>query len=121
MKISDELIACYIDGTATAEERNIVRKYLCEHPEEYERIVCLMSNDTTDYLGEQRDISGDSAFMHDDIFSNLSFSAAAFAPHLGEFCNMADEDEEEKKNPFSNRKGLHDRLNKMCDELDDIL
>ena len=28
MKISDELIACYVEGTVTAEERNFVRKYL---------------------------------------------------------------------------------------------
>ena len=57
MKISDELIACYVEGTVTAEERNFVRKYLCEHPEEYERVLCLMDNDTVDYLGEQLEIS----------------------------------------------------------------
>ena len=56
MKISDELIACYVEGTVTAEERNFVRKYLCEHPEEYERVLCLMDNDTVDYLGEQLDL-----------------------------------------------------------------
>lgn len=50
MKISDELIACYVEGTVTAEERNFIRKYLCEHPEEYERVLCLMDNDTIDYL-----------------------------------------------------------------------
>ena len=53
MKISDELIACYVEGTVTAEERNFVRRYLCEHPETYEHILCLMDNDTVDYLGEQ--------------------------------------------------------------------
>ena len=42
MKISDELIACYVEGTVTAEERNFVRRYLCEHPETYEHILCLM-------------------------------------------------------------------------------
>ena len=29
MKISDELLACYVEGTVTSEERNFVREYLC--------------------------------------------------------------------------------------------
>lgn len=119
MKISDELIACYIDGTATAEERNIVRNYLCEHPEEYEHIVCLMDNDTTDYLGEQTEITDDCTSMLCDNYSNIAFSAAAFAPCKGAFNDIIKE--EEKKKILSKRKGLHDRLNKLCDELDDIL
>ena len=53
MEISDELIACYVEGIATTEEQKFVRKYLCEHPEEYERILCLMDYDTIDFLGEQ--------------------------------------------------------------------
>ena len=80
MKISDELIACYVEGTVTAEERNFVRRYLCEHPETYEHILCLMDNDTVDYLGEQLEISDNCIPMNESSFSEIAYSAAAFAP-----------------------------------------
>lgn len=79
MKISDELIACYVEGTVTAEERNFVRRYLCEHPETYEHILCLMDNDTVDYLGEQLEISDNCIPMNESSFSEIAYSAAAFA------------------------------------------
>ena len=34
MKLSDELIARYVEGKTTLEERREVRRYLCLHPEE---------------------------------------------------------------------------------------
>lgn len=71
MKISDELIACYVEGTVTAEERNFVRRYLCEHPETYEHILCLMDNDTVDYLGEQLEISDNCIPMNESSSQKL--------------------------------------------------
>lgn len=79
MKISDELIACYVEGNVTAEEQNFVRKYLCEHPEEYEHILCLMDEDTEDYLNEYSEDSYE-IIPFESSFSDIACSAAAFAP-----------------------------------------
>lgn len=112
MKISDELIACYVEGTVTAEERNFVRKYLCEHPEEYERILYLMDNDTVDYLGEQLEISEESIPMNETSFSDIAYSAAAFAPEQNKMFMPKHE------SILSKTSELYDRLSKMSNELD---
>lgn len=115
MKISDELIACYVEGTATVEERNLVRRYLCEHPEEYERVLCLMDNDTVDYLGEQLEISDDCIPMNEISFSAIAYSAAAFAPEQSKLSVPT------KKSMKNRANGLYDRLSRISDELDEIL
>ena len=112
MKISDELIACYIDGTATADKRNIVREYLCEHPEEYEQILYLMDNDKNDYLGEQIDDNCDT--LNESSFSDIAYSAAAFAPEQNNLFTP------KKKSNSSRIDGLYDRISSMFDELDNI-
>lgn len=114
MKISDELIACYVEGTVSAEERNFVRKYLCEHPEEYERILCLMDKDTIDYLGEQLEVSEESIPMNETSFSDIAYSAAAFAPEQNKLFKSKKELQKAKTNE------LHDRLSRMSNELDNI-
>lgn len=115
MKISDELIACYVEGTVTAEELDFVRRYLCEHPEEYERILCLMDNDTADYLGEQLEISNNCISMDKSSFSDIAYSAAAFAPKQ----NMLFKPKNES--PKAKVSGLYDRLSRMSNELDEII
>lgn len=115
MKISDELIACYVEGTIKAEERNFVRKYLCEHPEEYERVLCLMDNDTVDYLGEHLEIFDESIQSNETSFSNIAYSAAAFAPGQNNLFIP------QYKSKSSRTSGLYDRLSRMNKELDDIL
>ncbi len=115
MKISDELIACYVEGTATDEERNLVRSYLCQHPEEYERVLCLMDNDTVDYLGEQLEVSGNCIPMCESSFSDIAYSAAAFAPEQNNLFVP-------KHKPMQSEiSGLYDRLSRMSNELDEML
>lgn len=111
MNISDELIACYIEGNVTAEERSFVRKYLCEHPEEYERVLCLMDNDTVDYLGEQYEISDDRIPMNEISFSDIAYSAAAFAPEQNRIFIL------KNKSKLSTTRGLYDRLKQTYNEL----
>lgn len=115
MKISDELFACYVEGTATAEQRDFVRRYLCEHPEEYERVLCLIDNDTTDYLGEQLRPSLNSTPRNEASFADIAYSAAAFAPEQNNlFCHNV--------NPQTSRSSeLYDRMSRMCNEIDEIL
>ena len=115
MKISDELLACYVEGTVTAEERNFVRKYLCEHPEEYERVLCLMDNDTVDYLGEQLEISENCIPMNEASFSDIAYSAAAFAPEQNNLFIP------KQKSKLSKTNGLYDRLSRMSKDLDELL
>ena len=115
MKISDELIACYVEGTVTAEERNFVRKYLCEHPEEYERVLCLMDNDTVDYLGEQLENSDNCIPMNEESFSDIAYSAAAFAP------NMNKKNIPKRGSNRSRANELLDFLKKINKEINEIL
>ena len=42
MEINLEILACCIDGTATEEERNIVREYLKKNPKCYEEMLNLI-------------------------------------------------------------------------------
>lgn len=81
MKLNDELIARYVDGSATLDERNVVRRYLCEHPEEMEAIVALMDADTDDYLDEweEAEVSGEMSGKELSS-SEIALSVAAFAP-----------------------------------------
>ena len=114
MKISDELIACYVEGSATAEERDFVRKHLCEHPEEYEHILCLMDNDTVDYLGEQLKSLDNCILLNNSSFSNISYSAAAFAPEQNMLLRT------QGKPTATKTAGLYDRLSRMSEEMEDI-
>ena len=115
MKITDELIACYVEGTVTAEGRNFVRNYLYEHPDEYERVLYLMDNDTVDYLGEQLEISENCILMNEASFSDIAYSAAAFAPEQNKLFIPKQKSESFKTD------GLYDRLSRMSNELDGIL
>lgn len=115
MKVDDELIACYVDGNAGVEEQKIVRQYLCEHTEEYEHILCLMDNDTFDYLGEQLEICNNCVPMNEKSYSDIAYSAAAFAPEQNKLFIP-------KHNSKSSKtSGLYDRLINMSDEIDNIL
>lgn len=112
MKISDELIACYVEGTATTKERDFVRKYLCEHPEEYERVLCLMDNDTVDYLGEQLEILDNCIPLNETSFSDIAYSAAAFAPEQNILFRP-------KGKPTATKtEGLYERLSRMSEEIE---
>lgn len=113
MKINDELIACYIEGDMTAEERNFVRKYLREHPEEYEHVLCLMDNDTADYLNEYAEESCE-MIPFESSFSDIAYSAAAFAPQQNKPCNQKD------KPKISKMNGWYDRLIGMSKDLEQI-
>ena len=80
MKLSDELIARYVEGETTLEERREVRQYLCSHPEEMENILFLMDDDVDDYLDEWSTQDSGSQNGIETSFSDISLSAAAFVP-----------------------------------------
>jgi exopolysaccharide biosynthesis predicted pyruvyltransferase EpsI len=67
--INDELLACYVEGTATPEEQILVRDYLTKNPEEYERVLYMMDLDREDYIKEQIENSQDIIYSF-----NISFN-----------------------------------------------
>lgn len=92
MTISDELLAAYVEGKVTKEERNQVRQYLAENPQELESVMMMMDEDyelTIDNKNSQtvptnvprRGISNIAAAVASPLsFPKIRYSAAAFAP-----------------------------------------
>lgn len=109
MKINDELIACYVEGTATAEEQAEVRKYLCEYPEEYMHLLCLMDEDTEDYLNEYAEESCE-IVPFESSFSDIACSAAAFAPQQKKISSK-------NKSKLSRMDEVYDRMDILSEEL----
>lgn len=109
MEITNEIIAKYIDGTATPEEVSCVRDYLVQHPEERENILTLM-DDHEDYLNEWDEETYESS--RNSVFSDIMMSAAAFAPTR---ITQA------KRHCKPNKElGFLGRMTHMLDELDSI-
>ena len=83
MNISNELLAAYAAGNVTNDERNAVRQYLAEHPQELESVMMMMDEDyelVLDYV-EESDFFVDGKHMADS-FHDIALSAAAFAPRM---------------------------------------
>ena len=110
MEISDEIIAGYVEGTASPEEVTIVRKYLAQHPEERESILLLI-DEHKDYLGEWKENEFENTKESD--FSDIMMSAAAFAP------TGIPTVKKRKRIPEKDR-GFLDRMSSLLDELDEI-
>lgn len=113
-KISDELIACYVEGKASIDERNIVRRYLCEHPEEYERVLCLMDNDKVDYLKEQDEVEKKCVMDSKSPFTETMHFSKSF---VAEQKKLSAERCEFKFKRRCSSGSFLDRLNKLNDEV----
>ena len=142
-KINDELLACYVDGIATAEEQVFVREYLAANPEEYERVLYMMDLDREDYINEQIENSQDiisitdhnkeiptdnsspltqritlgviTACVTSPSINSIAASAAAFVPPQ----SMKTKGHITKRIQKTLRiSGLQDRLNSMLSEIE---
>ncbi len=122
MEINDELLACYIEGTATSEECDMVREYLCKCPEEYERVLSLMDNDKTDYLNERVSNHYSSPVTDNDCRSeNACYTSvnpdedccdsANIYDHSMVFPDFIDDYE------YKSNNNLYDNLDNMWDEM----
>lgn len=121
-KINDELLACYVDGIATPEEQILVRNYLAQNPEEYERVLYMMDLDREDYIGEIMEDSSNILSLNDSINTNIALSAAAFVPQKS-MCVINHLSNAEKPN-LTNKKtlridGLQERLCKILDKIEE--
>lgn len=82
MEITNELIAIYAEGNATQDEKEIVRKYLMENPQQLETVMMVMDGHFDLALdSEEIDASGNSS-KGKHSFQDIAMSAAAFAPQM---------------------------------------
>lgn len=51
MEITNELLAAYVEGNISLEERKEIRKYLTEHPSQLESVMLMMDKD--DYFEDE--------------------------------------------------------------------
>lgn len=82
MVVNEELIAAYIDGNVTAEERKAVREFLAKNPVEQDLVMTLMEGLSAideDLVEEKTD---DLSISRQQSFSDISYAAAAFAPKV---------------------------------------
>lgn len=92
MKITDEILSAYAEGKVTKKERNQVRQYLAENPQELESVMMMMDEDFELMLDDENNLEKRSEVFQKDFpnmaakvidpspFSNLCLSAAAFVP-----------------------------------------
>lgn len=80
MDISDNLLAAYVEGQITDAERNAVRRYLAEHPDELKCVALMM--DTNDDLDTEEFDVDTAPLQHKASFSDICYSAAAFVPNI---------------------------------------
>lgn len=80
MKISNELLAAYAEGNVSAEERDVVRQYLAEYPQELESVMIMMDEDYELEVSETKKNDIFSCDKQHTPFHDIAFSAAAFAP-----------------------------------------
>lgn len=79
MVITEEIIAAYIEGNVSVDERNEIRRYLAKHPEMQDLIFALMDVEEA----EQEDVETKEILSHSgQSLSDIAYSAAAFAPKL---------------------------------------
>lgn len=107
--INDELLACYVEDIATPEEQTLVRDYLAQNPEEYERVLYMMDLDRDDYLSEQIENNSNILPLKESPITHIACSAAAFAPP-------------QKTTPINIKKinkkdQLFNRLSDLCNEI----
>lgn len=81
MVITEEIIAAYIEGKVTAEERTKVRMYLVKHPEMQDLVLALMDDDV---LAEDKeeDVNDTLILNPEQVFTDIAYAAAAFAPKM---------------------------------------
>ena len=79
MVITEEIIAAYIEGEVSFDERKEIRRYLVEHPEMQDLVFALMDEDEVN----QDDAELKEICLHSgQSLANIAYSAAAFASNL---------------------------------------
>lgn len=117
MEISIELLAAFVEGRVSKEERLAVRQYLAENPEELESVMIMMDDDfdlTLDSEEEIEERGFPNIVAMADSISSLQYSSAAFAPKQEARPNLA------QKVSGKGHAGFSKRLTQLMDELGSI-
>jgi len=109
-----ELLARYVEGNVTADERTKVRHYLATHPDEMDSVLCMMDEDydlqsETGETTPRLDLP-----LKEAPETSICYSAAAFVP-IGLFSDV-DNHNTNEVSP-KNQKTLADRMDNLLDEL----
>ena len=112
MNISNELLAAYAAGNVTNGERNAVRQYLAEHPQELESVMMMMDED---YELDLDDAEENDSFVDGqhggDSFHNIALSAAAFAPQMACLSHKS------VSRTTSDRNSFNQQLDELLDDI----
>lgn len=114
MEITVELLAAYAAGNVSESERNAVRQYLTENPDEMETVMMMMDDDYDLNFDDETDLGESRVLESEDSYSDICYSAAAFAPRVVPMNRNVGCPGYTDKKPFSKR------LDELLDEIDNI-
>lgn len=112
MEITNQLLAAYAEGNVSNEERSAVRQYLTEHPDQLETVMMMMDEDYELEADIEDDVDNLAQSNTKDSFSNICYSAAAFAPRVMPMKSIIKGPPKLEKSNFNKR---------LDDLLDDII
>lgn len=112
MEITNELLAAYAEGNVSDSERNAVRQYLADHPDQLETVMMMMDEDYDIDLEDKTEVEDVVSASDEGIFSDICYSAAAFAPRIVPMKNIIESPGHEDIGSFSQR------LDDLLDEID---
>ncbi len=115
MEITIELLAAYAAGNVSESERNAVRQYLTENPDEMETVMMMMDEDYELNLADETDVEDSAKTESEDSYSDICYSAAAFAPRVVPMNNHIVESAR-----HVDKKSFSKRLDELLDEIDSI-
>lgn len=112
MEITIELLAAYAAGNVSESERNAVRQYLAENPDEMESVMMMMDEDYDIDLEDETEVEDVVSASDEGSFSDICYSAAAFAPRIVPMKNIIERPGHADNGSFSQR------LDDLLDEID---
>ena len=112
MEITNELLAAYAEGNVSEPERNAVRQYLTDNPEQLETVMMMMDEDYDIALEDESEIEKETPTSSKGSFSDICYSAAAFAPRIIPMKKVIESPRHVDKSSFNQR------LGSLLDELD---
>jgi hypothetical protein len=112
MEITNELLAAYAEGNVSDSERNAVRQYLADNPDQLETVMMMMDEDYDLDLEDETEVGDIAPTSDEGTFSDICYSAAAFAPRIVPMKNVIESPSFEDIGSFDQR------LDDLLDEID---
>lgn len=113
MEVSNELLAAYAEGNVSDAERDLVRKYLTDNPDELETVMMMMDQDFDLDLEDEPLTEQCEADVGENAMADVCYSAAAFAPRIKPKSIKS----QGKPKPLKMNSQFMSRLNNLLDEI----